>query len=345
MNINQGEPKQESQEQFENPFSGKQKPNYKKHAKASAKTIFGVIVIFALIVLVSNCFYIVREDEIATVRELGEIKKVVVDASNTQAMEQSQLDPRFKDVVIDTNKGLKFKVPFITTVDIDTSKLMTYVSNTAKINTKDKIKYEINMYAQWQITHPGIFRSALGSVTRANQKIDEITYSVIIDRINRLNSTDFLTNKVMLDEVLNEAMVLLNQNLASQGIQLADIDVFRTVVPASNIESTYKKMIAEREAIAQQIRSEGLEIYQNTVADTDRNVAQIKSSAIEESEKIKGEADATALEIYANGFSKDPEFYKFWRTMKSYEETIDEDTIMYIDRNNEYMNFFSNGSN
>lgn len=345
MNINQGEPKQESQEKFEQAFEPKAKPNYKKHAKASIKSIVAIIFVFSLIIVISNSFYIVREDEVATVRELGEIKRVVVDASNEYATAQSQLDPRFKDVIIDTNKGLKFKMPFITTVDIDTSKLMTYVSNTAKINTKDKIKYEINMYAQWQITHPGIFRSALGSVTRANQKIDEITYSVIIDRINRLNSTEFLTDKAMLEEVLAEAMELLNQNLASQGIRLADIDVFRTVVPPSNIESTYKKMIAEREAIAQQIRSEGLEIYQNTVADTDRNVAQIKSSAIEESETIKGEADATALEIYATGFSKDPEFYKFWRTMKSYEKTIDADTVMYIDRNNEYMDFFSGGSN
>lgn len=347
MNINQGENKQESQQDFEKKFGKKIDVDFgdvKKHAKTGLKSIVGLIFIITAIVILANCFYVVREDEVATVRELGEIKRIIVDSNSEYAKQQNDLDARFKDVIIDTNKGLKFKIPFITTVEKDTSKLLTYVSNIAKINTRDKIKYEIGMFAQWQITHPGIFRTSLGSVTRANSKIDEITYAVVIDRINRLTSNDFLNNKEALGNILDEAMIELNNNLATQGIRLADIDVYRTIIPPSNIESTYKKMIAEREAIAQQIRSEGLEIYQNTVADTDRKVAEIKASAIEESEQIRGEADASALEIYASGFSKDPEFYEFWRTLKSYEETIDPETTIYIDRNNDYLNFFSNGA-
>lgn len=343
MNINQGEPRQDSQERFEQTFNSGAK-SMLKTAKSSAKLIAVGIILVAIIVLVSNSFYIVREDEVATVRELGDIKRIIVDSTNTDAQLQNDMDTRFKDVIVDTNKGLKFKMPFITTVEKDSSKLLTYVSNMAKINTKDKIKYEISMYAQWQITHPGIFRSSLGTISRANSKIDEIAYAVVIDRINRLSNNDFLYDKIALDTVLDEAMTELNNNLASQGIRLNDIDVFRTILPVSNIESTYKKMVAEREAIAQQIRSEGLELYQNTVADTDRSVAEIKAEAIETSEQIIGEADATALEIYANGFSKDPEFYEFWRTMKSYETTIDEDTILYLDKNNQYLEFFSNGA-
>lgn len=339
MNINQGEPKQDAQERFEERFK-----QAKTQAKVGGKAIFGLIVLIAIVVLLSSSFYVVREDEVATVRELGEIKRIIVGSNTDYAKLQNDLDPRYKDVIIDTTKGLKFKVPFITTVEKDTSKLITYISSTAQINTQDKIKYQIDMFAQWQITHPGIFRSSLGTLSGANQKIDEITYAVVIDRINRLSSNNFLYNKDALNDVLQEAMVELNLNLASQGIRLKDINVYRTILPPSNIESTYKKMVAEREAIAQQIRSEGLEIYQNTVADTDRNVAQIKSSAIEESETIIGEADATALEIYADGFSKDPEFYEFWRTLRSYEETIDADTIMYIDKNNDYLKFFSNGA-
>ncbi len=347
MNINQGEPKQESQEKVNAAFGqdiGPKFKNVKEHAKKGVFSAVILIIIIAILVVLSNSFYIVREDEVATVRELGEIKSVVVDSNSDLAQEQNNLDPRFKNVKIDKVKGLKFKTPFITTVEKDTSKLLTYVSNTAKINTKDKIKYEISMYAQWEITHPGIFRTSLGTVTRANSKIDEVAYAVIIDRVNRLSSDDFLNNKEALSNILEEAKGELNKNLATQGIQLTDIDVYRTIVPPSNIESTYKKMVAEREAIAQQIRSEGLEIYQNTVADTDRNVAQIKASAIEQSEQVRGEADATALEIYAEGFSKDPDFYEFWRTLKSYEVTIDADTVMYIDKNNSYLQYFSNGA-
>ena len=163
MNINQGEHKQESQETVRDEFSQARDKfkDVKSQAKKSVATVLGFIIIIAVIVVLSNCFYIVREDEVATVRELGEIKAIVVDEDNTDAQLQNDLDPRFKDVKIVTSKGLKFKVPFITTVDKDTSKLLTYISNTAKINTRDKIKYEINMFAQWEITHPGIFRSSL----------------------------------------------------------------------------------------------------------------------------------------------------------------------------------------
>ncbi|MDK2865817.1 MAG: modulator of FtsH protease HflC [Clostridiales bacterium] len=359
MNINQGEPRQDaSQESFRDasqesstnrtrqrtrrPTRNFSPGDYQKSIKNGLRGSIGLIIVIAILVVISNSIFIVREDEVATVREFGEIKSIIVDATNTQAQIQNDLDPRFKNVKVITQKGLHFKTPFITTVDKDTSKLLTYISNPAKINTKDKIKYEINMFAQWEIVHPGIFRTSLGSITKANSKIDEVAYAAVIEKINSVSSTQFLTDKEVLAGVLDDAIVELNANLATQGIMLRDIEIYRTILPVSNIESTYKKMIAEREAIAQQARSEGMEIYQNTVADTDRQVAEIKASAIEESETVKGEADATALEIYANGFSKDPEFYEFWRTLKSYETTIDEDTTLYMDRNNDYLKYFSN---
>lgn len=337
INLNQGENRQDAAD-FQ---AYKDKAN--ESLKGGFKFISVLVVVILILFLLANSLYIVREDEIATIREFGEIKKIVVDPMNTEAKIFNEQDSRFTDVVVDTTKGLKFKIPFITDVEKNTSKTLTYISNSAQINTRDKIKYEINMYAQWNIVHPGIFRTSLGSITRANSKIDEVAYAVVIEQINSLLSTEFLADKDALESVLEEARKALNVNLASQGIKLVDIDIYRTILPPSNIESTYKKMVAEREAIAQQIRSEGMEIYQNTVADTDREVAQIKSAAIEESETIKGEADATALEVYASGFNRDPEFYQFWRTLKSYEETVDENTVIYLDKNNSYLDIFSNG--
>lgn len=337
INLNQGENRQDAAD-FQ---AYKDKAN--ESLKGGFKFISVLVVVILIIFLLANSLYVVREDEIATIREFGEIKRIVVDPMNTEAEIFNEQDSRFTDVVVDTTKGLKFKIPFITDVEKNTSKTLTYISNSAQINTRDKIKYEINMYAQWNIVHPGIFRTSLGSITRANSKIDEVAYAVVIEQINSLLSTEFLADKDALESVLEEARKALNVNLASQGIKLVDIDIYRTILPPSNIESTYKKMVAEREAIAQQIRSEGMEIYQNTVADTDREVAQIKSAAIEESETIKGEADATALEVYASGFNRDPEFYQFWRTLKSYEETVDENTVIYLDKNNSYLDIFSNG--
>lgn len=335
MNIFQGERKQEPEREFTH--TQNTKPNF------PVKTVFSIVLVFLFLIFLSNCFYIVREDELAVLKEFGEIKRIVVDANNTEALKQNLADPKYKDVVVDNQKGLKFKMPFISDVDIYTSKLLTYISNKANINTQDKIRYDINMYAQWRITHPGIFRTSLGSITRANTKIDEVVYAVVIDRINRLNSKDFLAEKSSLEGVLDEVLIEQNARLASDGIALVDIDIYRTILPDGNITSTHEKMIQERSAIAQQIRSEGLEFYENTVADTDRKVAEIKASAIEESERIRGNADALALELYGVGFSKDPAFYEFWRTLKAYENIVDKDTVIYLDKNNAFLNFFSTG--
>lgn len=311
-----------------------------KNAKVVAQRAIMAFIVMFILIGATSFFYIVAEDEVATVKQLGEIKKVIVDIDNETAAAQGQLDPKFADIVIVKDKGLFFKIPFITTVEKDTSKLITYISNSAQINTRDKIKYEISMFAQWEISHPGLYRSSLGNIQRANANIDELAYAVVIEKVNSLTSRQFLTDKDALNEALNDAVIELNEKMAPKGIVLKDIEVYRTILPESNIESTYKKMVAEREAIAQQKRSEGQELFQNTVADTDRKVAETIAESIEISEKIIGAADAEALEIYANAFSRDPSFYEYWRTLKSYEKTIDADTVIYMDRNNEYLKFF-----
>lgn len=338
-------------EQFKSQSSS-QRPNVnpeeaKKRTRRNMRFTGLVLILLAVLMSASSFIYIVREDEVATVREFGDVKKVIVDRDNIDAELQSKLDKNFQNIEIVKDKGLFFKIPFITTVDKDTSKLITYISNYANINTRDKIKYEIKMFAQWEITHPGLYRSSFGGTSnllvQANRLIDEVGYALVIQEINALSSNDFLQDKDVLNSKLNKAMSELNEKLAQKGIAVRDIEVYRTILPESNIESTLQKMVAERAAIAQQKRSEGQELFQNTVADTDREVAQIVAESIETSETIRGEADATALEIYANAFSVDPDFYKLWRTLKSYETTIDEDTVIYLNSDNAYLNLFNAG--
>ncbi len=294
-----------------------------------------------LLLIGNSFFYVVYEDEVATVQQFGKITKIVVDSDNEVAEAQNKLKADFNNIEIIRGKGLFFKLPFITNVNLETSKLLTYQSNPENINTLDKRQYQVSMYAQWEITHPGLFQLTMGSTSRANAILDELVYPVIIKRINKINSDTFLMEKDALYATLKEGLEQLNETVAGNGIIVRDIEIYRTILPPSNIESTYRKMVAEREAIAQQIRSEGQEQYQRTVAETDKEVAQTIAQSIEESEKIRGEADALALEIYADGFSRDPEFYEFWKTLDSYSKTIDKDTVIFMDKNNRYLKYFS----
>lgn len=308
----------------------------------NAKNFSFLLIIILLLLGAKSFIYTVAEDEVAVVSVLGDIKKVIVDKDNTLAIEQNDIDSRFSNVEIVNKKGLFFKIPFITTINKTSSKLITYQSNSANIVTKDKIKYKVALYAQWEISHPGLFKTSLGTINKANAVIDEVVYAVIIEKINTLTSDVFLTDKDRIIKELEESKINLNGQLASKGIVLRDIEIYRTILPDSNIESTHQKMVAERQAVAQKTRSEGKELYRTTVAKTDRQVKEIESAAIEEAEMIKGSADAEALEIYANAYSKDPEFYEFYKSLESYKTSFDEQTTIFLDKNNPYLKYFNN---
>lgn len=307
---------------------------FKKFAK-----LIGIPII--LLILFNMFTFTVRQDQVAAVVELGKITKIIVDNIElTQGQNDSKAS--YKNVKIIGRKGLFFKVPFITEVRKETSKLLTYMATPELVNTKDKRQYLVAFFSQYEITHPGLFYETMGSIRKAQDTLDELVYPIIIRRINQLESEAFLNDKELLNAALDEGLSQLNQQVASYGITVRDNEIYRTLLPQTNIQSTYNKMRAEREAIAQQIRSEGKENYDKTVAETNKQEKETLAQAIETSEQIKGEADAKALEIYANAFSQDEEFYEYWRTLKAYEKTIDSNTVIYMDRNNEFLKYFSN---
>lgn len=305
--------------------------------------IIGLILI--LVLLFANSFiFIVAEDELAVVKMFNETKKVIVDVDNTLAEEVNDLEQDFKDVEVVKDKGLFFKIPFITTVEKHSSKLLTYISNTGQVTTRDKVKFEVRLYAQWEITHPGLYETNYGSIVNTTSKIDETLYADIISLINNLESDEFLTDKDVLYEALENKRSLYNEKNKSTGIYIHDLEIYRVAVPQSNFSSVYNKMNAERNAVAASFRADGQKLYLETISDVDYQVSVIEAVAIETAAQIRGEADADAVQIYADAFSKDPDFYEFWRMLQAYENAIDENTTIYLDKTNPFLKFFSNSS-
>ncbi len=306
------------------------------------RIVMGIILILAI--AMANMFiFVVEEDELAVVKVFNETKRVIVDTNNVEALQINDLDPQFKNVDIVNKKGLFFKIPFVTTVDKYSSKLLTYVSNTGQVTTRDKVKFEVELYAQWSITHPGLFENNYGTVLRTNSRIDETLYADIISLINNLDSDAFLTDKEVLYAALEDKKDAYNDRIRGTGIIIHDLEIYRIAVPASNYASVYNKMNAERNAVAAGFRADGQKIYAETISTVDLAAATIEAAAIEESARVKGEADAEAVQIYADAFSKDPEFYEFWRMLEAYDKALDADTTIYIDKNNPFMQYFSYG--
>lgn len=328
-----------------NPGMENQRPiNYKEvrrqafFRKHGVKLVLiGVAVIFALILL-SESVFIVGESEQAMVSRFGVIKRLIINNSNDfhdrYAEQLSGEITTSGDVKITVGSGLQFKVPFIDKVETYSSRLFTYVSDSEVVNTLEKKQYYITTFAQWRITDPALFSLKLGSMTAAENQLDNIIHPVIVQAINRMLADDFISNKDKLNVALQDGLTTINSDMCVRGIEVVDIQIHRTILPTANIESTYARMQADRAKVAQQLRSEGDEEYNKAVAAADLEARQIEAEAISEAGTIRGEADAQALEIYAEAYTLDADFYAYWRSLQALEKAIDDNATLVLDQSN-----------
>ena len=296
--------------------------------------VIGVIVLVVLIV-VSQCFFVVGEAEQAFVSRFGVIKRVILNGDNTFQQDYADIlageITMGDDVKLLTGSGLHFKMPFLDTVQKYPSRLYTYVSDSEVVNTAEKKQYYVKTYAQWSIADPALFSLKLGSMSSAENQLDNLIHPVIVQAINRLTGDDFVSNKDALNAALAQGLKTINQDMAPRGIEVKDIQVHRTILPTANIESTYARMQADRAKVAQQLRSEGQEEYLKAVATTDLEARRIEADAVSEAGLIRGEGDAAAIEIYASAYSVDEEFYAYWRSLQALESALDENSVLVLD--------------
>ena len=293
-------------------------------------------IILVVLILLSQSFFVVGEAEQAVVSRFGVIRKLILNSSNTFHEDYAaMLDGEITtsgNVKVENTSGLHFKMPFIDTVQTYSSRMYTYVSDSEVVNTAEKKQYYIKTYAQWSIEDPALFSLKLGSMTSAENQLDNLIHPVIVQAINRLSAEDFVSNKDALNAALAQGLQTINKDMAPRGIEIKDIQVHRTILPSANIESTYARMKADRAKVAQQLRSEGEESYLKAVASADLEARVIEAEAVSEAGVIRGEGDAAALEIYANAYSADGEFYAYWRSLQALESALDENSTLILDK-------------
>lgn len=325
MNGNAGRPINDYSTQFKASFQ-----------KNLGKIILAAIVLIGLIILAGECFFVVGEAQQCVVSRFGVIKRIIINGHNdfhTRYNHLLQDEISLQDnVEIVVGSGLQFKLPFIDKAEIYSSRLYTYVSDSEVVNTAEKKQYYVKTYAQWYIADPALFSLKLGSMNSAENQLDNLIHPVIVQAINRLSADHFVSDKDTLNEALAQGLVTINSDMAPRGIEIRDIQVHRTILPAANIESTYSRMQADRAKVAQQLRSEGQEEYLKAVSASDLEARRLEADALSEAGTIRGEGDASALEIYAEAYSVDPEFFTYWRSLQALEKAIDGNSILVLDQ-------------
>ncbi|MFQ6678258.1 MAG: protease modulator HflC [Fidelibacterota bacterium] len=228
-----------------------------------------------------------------------------------------------------TTPGLHFKlpVPFQNAVTFD-DRLLEYDVAPEEVLSKDKKTLIVDNYVRWRIDDALLFLQTVQAIPNAVTRLDDIVYSELRQELGKHNMSEIITETR--EEIMDIVTRASDKSTSPYGIEVVDVRIKRVDLPRENEESIYARMDAERKRQANKFRSEGEEEAQKIRASTEKDKTIILADAYKESEEIRGEGEARALEIYASAYNKDADFYEFMRTLEAYKNVIDAKTTLVL---------------
>ncbi|MEM7530382.1 MAG: protease modulator HflC [Pseudomonadota bacterium] len=268
-----------------------------------------------------------------------------------------------------TTAGLKLKLPFVQDVNRIDRRVLEWDGNPSDMPTKDKLYISVDLFARWKITDPLQYFLRLRDERSAQSRLDDILGSEtrnavakheLIEIIRTTKGRTPLRDTLLTDEEraqdigalvpIQKGRALVEQEIFAAaaekvrvfGIELLDIRFKRINYNESVRPKIYDRMVSERRQIAERFLSEGNGEAARIRGNRIRDLNKIQSEAYRAVEEIRGAADATAAEIYANAYNTDPlsvDFYEFTRTMQAYRDMISEGTTLVLTTDSDLFRF------
>ena len=260
-----------------------------------------------------------------------------------------------------TTPGLHFKVPFIQTANFFDKRFLEWDGDPNQIPTRDRRFIWVDTYARWRITDPLLFFQRLqnerGAQTRLDDILDGETRNAIArhDLIEVVRTSNRDPAEVSIgddaeatilepiemgrQDIVDEILQAAAARTADLGIELLDLRLKRINYVEEVQRDVFLRMIAERQRIAEEFRSEGQGESARIGGERERDLAQIQSEAYRTAQELRGEADAEATAIYAEAYNRDADFYAFTKSLQTYELTMDPSTFFILGTDSELLRF------
>ncbi|WP_316899003.1 protease modulator HflC [Pseudodesulfovibrio indicus] len=220
--------------------------------------------------------------------------------------------------------GLHFKLPLVQNVVFFDARILDFDAKPEEITTTDKKYMNVDSYTKWRITDPLTFYTKVRTIQGARARLDDIVRSQLRVALGRYTLIEVVSHKRQ--EIMDAVTLRSKELLQPYGIEVLDVRIKRTDLPAENARSIYGRMKAERERQAKQYRSEGLEASAKIKATADKDRAVILADAEKQAEIIRGEGDGQATKVYADALSRSPEFYEFTRSLDAYKRGFEKNS-------------------
>lgn len=266
--------------------------------------LFPALVALAVIVgLLLSSVFIVRERDAALVFALGEVRGTI------------------------TTPGLYFKLPppFENVVFLDKRLQTIETKDPERIQTAEKKNLLIDSYVKWRISDPRLFYVTFGATDRGAverlqaQIRDALNASVNVRTVKDVVSTER-------DAIMREVLTAVEARARPLGVEVIDVRLRRIDFAPEISESVYRRMEAERTQEANRLRATGAAESERIRAEAERQREELLADAYAQAQAIRGQGDGEAAAIYSESYGKNPEFYRFYRSLEAYRSAFSQQT-------------------
>lgn len=268
-----------------------------------AAIIFVVLVILTGI-LGPQSFFSVDETQLAIVTRFGDVKQSI------------------------TEPGLHTKTPFVDTVTYFEKRRTLFDANPDALITADKKRLVIDAYAIGRITDPLLFRQTVQTSQRAVTRGNDIVASELRRQIANDDQIDIIRNNR--EQIMEQVRDAVEPKLEDFGIETVDIRIKRADFPNEIATAVYARMQAERKRIADAERADGAKQDLEIRSNVDRQATIIRAEAERDANILRGEGEAQAVTIFASALERDPEFYRFQRSLEAYRNFLTQNATVVL---------------
>lgn len=271
--------------------------------KSKSLIVFAIPLLVLFGILMSSLF-VVQQTQQTLVLEFGKLIRVIKEP------------------------GLYAKIPFLQNVRNYDKRILDFDLAAIPATLADQKRLLVDTFARYRIVDPALFYRTVMNEEGVEQRLRILNQSIALSVLGQVKLTDVLSPKRA--EISKTIRDQMNTAAKAFGIEVVDLQLRGTDLPAENSEAIFNRMISERKQEAQEFRSRGDEIAQEIKATADKERTIILAEATKLAETIRGQGDAYVTQKAAETYGKDVKFYDFYRSLNAYKAALNNETTTFI---------------
>jgi membrane protease subunit HflC len=239
----------------------------------------------------------------------------------------------------DATPGLYYKLPFVDNVVYFEKRILDLNSPPLEIIASDQKRLVVDAFGRYRIVDPLLFYQKVGTVDGAATRLSSFLNSAVRRVLGDATFIELVRDKRA------QLMTLIKQQVDTEaseyGIQIVDVKIRSADLPPENSAAIYQRMQTERQRQAAEIRAEGEQEARRIRAEADRTATVTVAEANGQASRLQGDGEAERNRLYAEAYSKDPDFFAFYRSMLAYQAGLRPGTTrLVISPDSEFFRYF-----